>query len=213
MSNWDADKMDCYEIWDTTVPAIPSRSRLYNLKPIGNGTPYAESLTSYIVRLAEEHHLTVKALVVQEIFPLLTRSKNVSYLHENWAKGIITLNGASSYTKDWVDALEQLTHNANLSTLTMLIWQNVIGQRNLLRATQAWCPLCYEEWRRNKNDIYHPLVWALKVVNVCSRHCVPLQTRCPHEDCKKTLPLLSRQMRLGYCSHCMRWLRSLAQTS
>ena len=41
-----------YNSWNITIPAIPARSRLFQLEPRGIGTPYVESLTSYIVRLA-----------------------------------------------------------------------------------------------------------------------------------------------------------------
>jgi len=35
-----------YADWDLQRAAIPSRSRLYSLEPIGIGTPWTESLTS-----------------------------------------------------------------------------------------------------------------------------------------------------------------------
>ena len=33
------DGFASYETWDLTMPVIPPRSRLYNLGPIGFGTP------------------------------------------------------------------------------------------------------------------------------------------------------------------------------
>lgn len=54
--------MESYEEWDMNIPAIPPRSRLYRLEPVGIGTPYVESLTSYIARLAAEHCVTPKNL-------------------------------------------------------------------------------------------------------------------------------------------------------
>ncbi|GEM_PF-5397605 len=48
-----ANALETYESWDLKKLAIPSRSRLYQLEPIGIGTPYVESLTGYISRLAE----------------------------------------------------------------------------------------------------------------------------------------------------------------
>ena len=50
--------MERYEEWDVSIPPIPPRSRLYRLEPIGIATPYVESLTSDITRLAGEHCLT-----------------------------------------------------------------------------------------------------------------------------------------------------------
>jgi len=54
--------LERYEEWDVSIPPLPSRSRLYRLEPIGIGTPYVESLTGYIARLAETHCITPKSL-------------------------------------------------------------------------------------------------------------------------------------------------------
>lgn len=35
-----------YASWSIIKPGIPNRSRLFQLQPIGIGTPYVESLTS-----------------------------------------------------------------------------------------------------------------------------------------------------------------------
>jgi len=43
------------ESWDLTVPDVPPRARFYSQEPIGIGTPLVESLTSYLLRLAEAH--------------------------------------------------------------------------------------------------------------------------------------------------------------
>ena len=48
-----ASALETYESWDLKKLVIPSRSRLYQLEPIGIGTPLVESLTGYISRLAE----------------------------------------------------------------------------------------------------------------------------------------------------------------
>ena len=66
--------MENYGEWDMTIPALPARSRLYSLEPVGIGSPYTESLTSYTIRLAEFHHVSLKDLVTQEIFPLLGKA-------------------------------------------------------------------------------------------------------------------------------------------
>ncbi len=79
--------METYEEWDVTIPPLPPRSRLYRLEPIGIGTPYVESLTSYIVRLAEEHHISLKLLVVQEVLPFLDKENLTNenpHIHQLW---------------------------------------------------------------------------------------------------------------------------------
>ncbi len=51
--------LNSLEIYDRIIfpktLEIPKRSRLYFLEPIGVGTPYTESLSSYLTRLAQEH--------------------------------------------------------------------------------------------------------------------------------------------------------------
>jgi TniQ len=206
--------MERFEEWDMTIPPLPSRSRLYCLEPIGIGSPYTESLTSYIIRLAEEHHVSLKILVMQEILPLLVKS-NLSdenpHIHALWYRDALVLNGTSSYAKAWGDALARLTLWDNFFPLTMLVWRDVISRKGLRRPTQAWCPACYEEWREINSHVYNPLLWALKIVEVCPLHYIFLQTRCPYEDCRRLLPYFSPRARLGYCSYCMRWLGSSYQ--
>src|SRR5437016_3807059 len=58
-------------IWEMSIPDIPSRSRLYNLTPRGLNSPLVESLTSYICRLAYEHHVEVGTLIQFSIAPVL----------------------------------------------------------------------------------------------------------------------------------------------
>lgn len=45
------------EVWSLDTPNIPQRSILFNLEPLGLGTANVESLTSYIMRLSNEHCL------------------------------------------------------------------------------------------------------------------------------------------------------------
>src|SRR3712207_5314294 len=49
----------------------PSCSRLYGVEPIGFGTPFVESLTSYIVRVASAHCVTAGTLVAEEVAPVI----------------------------------------------------------------------------------------------------------------------------------------------
>ena len=59
---------------------IPQRSRLFFLEPIGVGTPYTESLSSYLTRLAQEHCVTPKKLIMGEIAPLIMGDKYQSVI-------------------------------------------------------------------------------------------------------------------------------------
>jgi len=202
------------ETWELDVPPLPERSRLYTLEPIGIGTPDVESLTSYVIRLAQEHCVLPGTLVIHELLPLLVR-QDVSesaahYPSRTWVRTFQALNGTGDLSRSAADALERLTTRNDLSTLTMLTWAHVISKKGLLRETQAWCPLCYEEWRVNGNKLYSPLLWSLKAVKMCFHHQRPLQERCPSPQCQKHLPILATHIRLGYCPHCNSWLGNMA---
>ncbi len=88
----DINDLEIYDriIFPKTLE-IPNRSRLYFLEPIGVGTPYTESLSSYLCRLAQEHCVTPQKLIMGEIAPLIMGdnyhsqmlSKNVSPIFGN----------------------------------------------------------------------------------------------------------------------------------
>lgn len=202
------DKVTIYDLENANPPVSPRRSHLYHLIPIGIGTPFVESLTSYVTRLAEAHCVSLRNLVTHELFPLYGRSYLPSTTDDHntsafW-KDSQALNGTSHSARDFIQVLEQLTLHDNLRFLTMLPWAEVLSCRYLIRRTKAWCPFCYQEWLEKGMPIYDPLLWAFEVATTCLYHAVWLQTHCPH--CKRRSTMLAAQRRPGHCSHCGAWL-------
>ncbi len=194
-------------IWDTSIPDIPPRSRLYNLAPLGLNSSLVESLTSYICRLSYEHHLQVGTLIQYSIASVLGKR----YIADDKSRSISSflryagpINGNSIMASDWVGALESLTLRADLALLTLLVGANALSQRELLQPVRQWCPMCYDVWRREGAIIYEPLLWSLNGITVCPKHCQLLQRFCPY--CSSSLPWLTWCSRPGYCSSCGRWL-------
>lgn len=207
------DEPTMYDIWDMTLPPIPGRSRLYHLAPVGVGTPYTESLTAYISRVAEAHSVRLSTLIVRELAPLLqsSRPSRLARLVQAqgewspfWWNEAPALNGTQTQAQDWVQALEKLTLRDDLRCLTFLPWTDVLDQNYLMHRTRAWCPACYGEWRATRQVVYDPLLWKVAVVTACLRHRRRLQIECA--GCGHTLPTLARRVRSGYCPHCGRWL-------
>jgi transcriptional regulator with XRE-family HTH domain len=198
------------ELWDVTSPTLPTRSRLYHLAPIGVGTPYVESLTGYVARLAEAHNVWPMKLVAREMLPLLGAKylsrDGTSHLSPFWSGGSRALNGPWTMSVDWTHVLEQLTLRGELRFLTLQPWVEVLTQLRLLRPKRAWCPACYEEQRQSGREVYEQLLWALAPVRVCARHHQLLSTQCPYSDCGRALSPLESRSRPGYCSRCERWL-------
>ncbi|TEB10646.1 TniQ family protein [Pelotomaculum propionicicum] len=194
-----AEPLNTYESWSLTLPTIPPRSRLYHLEPVGIGTPYVESLTSYISRLADAHSLYTSTLVLRE---LAKASSQPIYTGFDRSSAI---NGLINMATSWVSALESLTLRNDLRFLTMLTWAEVLPAVGLTRKWKAWCPTCFEEWRMAEQPIYDPLLWTLQVIKVCPYHRQYLQLKCPYCN-QDDIPLLTWRSRPGYCPKCEQWL-------
>src|ERR1700749_532898 len=152
-------------------PKLAPHSRLYNLEPIGVRTPYVESLTSYITRLAEAHSVHVKRLFISEIAPLtkgwwLKRINSTDFSNTTGNLSA-ALNSINSTSAACVEALSQLTTRQDLKYLTMGYWERILSNRGLIRASCAWCADCYEQQRANSWEIYDHLLWTLKEIKVC----------------------------------------------
>lgn len=187
---------------------LPEQSVLYSLAPIGVGTTRVESLTSYMMRLAEAHAVWPSTLLRYLEFsarPDLADSVNTDYVMGSFFWGESrAVNGMNRLAMTWADRLTMHTSRAELSHLTMLKWQNVIDSSRLLHATRRWCPLCYREWSTTGQPLYEPLAWMLRPLKRCSDHGIVLRDRCP--KCHHTLTVLGRTSRPGHCSRCDHWL-------
>jgi DNA-binding XRE family transcriptional regulator/DNA-binding transcriptional regulator YhcF (GntR family) len=210
----DFNQFQVIELCDLKLPEIPKRSRLYNLKILGLGTPHNESLTSYITRLAEAHCVPTKILLLSEILPLVKKNyvfdddKHYDLSKISLCTGIKSraLNEIGLNASLFVKALEHLTKQNNLHFLTMLPYAQALDPKDLLRPFKAWCPLCYQEWLMSGHIVYEPLIWCLNIVNICIQHEERLQTQCPY--CYRQNPFIESYSQPGYCSKCRKWLGS-----
>jgi hypothetical protein len=199
-----------YRSWEqASGQSIPPRSYLYHLPPVGLGSAVVESLTSYVARLAEAHDISRGTLVTREVLPKVREEfrrhdYKVPAIESRFLYDAHTLNGVGQRSHDWVNVLEQLTGVRDLQYLTMGTWRPVISGADLLRRRRAWCPLCLEDWRCSNQQLYEPLLWALKEVQVCPTHACLLADRCPH--CGGDQHVISAKVKPGHCCRCRRWL-------
>jgi transcriptional regulator with XRE-family HTH domain len=206
------DNLTIYEEWNIHQPKILPRSRLFSLEPIGIGTPQVESLTSYLIRLAELHCLSLPILIsrlispyLQTTFPKQWSSRSLGALFQKAR----ALQSHGDLAKDFVQALEALTLRKDLSFLTLSVWSNVLSHKGLLRNHKAWCPFCYQQGWQSNHLLYEPLLWSIEAVKVCPRHHINLVENCPH--CGSQLPLLTWKSSLGCCSKCRQLLFSTTE--
>jgi len=196
---------ETYEEWNLTSPPIPERSVLFALEPVGVGTPWVESLTSYIARLAHAHTVFPGVLMNKLLKPL-AQGNHAHLLHISEGKKTNLLNATGLRARLSVQLLEAVTLRSDLRHLTLLPWSDVFCLRGLVRTTRAWCPHCYEEWREAGETIFDPLLWALQEVTACTRHHVPFCQQCPNPACARVQPALCWRSRPGFCAYCQQWL-------
>ena len=190
-----------YETWENNVPLLPSVTRLYHLPPIGVGTPMVESLTGYIVRLAEEHCVSAGILYLKEIRTLAAKGNIFTFrVTGDAGYSTHTINGVGSPAADFVRAMETLTGRRDLSCLTLLAWRRALPGHSLLRRCRAWCESCMYAWREANQPIYEPLLWTLQAVTVCPSHHRILRQTCPH--CERQIGPLDSRSRRDRCSRC-----------
>jgi hypothetical protein len=80
---------ETFAAWETTWPQLSTRTRLFNLEPIGLGTQYVESMTSYISRLAAEHQVAPWVIVSRDIAPRMSRKATVINKGSNCVREVI----------------------------------------------------------------------------------------------------------------------------
>ena len=191
-----------YGLMETLLVNIPSRSRLYNLEPVGIGTPYVECLSGYTARLAEKHSTTPYYLFSREVAPIINKPGTIN-LHVSFASFSKAINGLSGIAADLVNVFERLTLRQNLRFTTMLPWLGAISSKSLTRDVRAWCHTCYEECAAGE-ELYDQLIWSVQCVTACARHKRRLEHYCPH--CGQQQLILSHRLRPGFCGKCQGWL-------
>lgn len=207
------DSLTIYESWNLQQPPIPPRSQLYSLSPAGAGTPTLESLTSYVIRLAQEHGLRPGVLIGKLIAPAI----RPDFVYSNAESGIRAvwggnstqtsiLNGTGKTVVSVLEVLERLTLRSDLRALTVLPWSEVLASQGLLRQVKVWCPACYQVQHLTNSEAYDPLLWSFSSVAVCPVHHTRLLERCPH--CGRIPSLLKSNSLAGHCAACNRWLGS-----
>jgi AcrR family transcriptional regulator len=183
-------------MWDAVSAPPLQPSRLYHLEPIGLGTPFVESLSSYILRLAEAHNVLPRHLAYYVRDSVTEKGHFPSLTFQN----AYALSSNSGLAQRWVSALERLTLRQDIASLTMLPWTHLFATTGLMHKHLAWCPECWRGWREAGVPLSIPLLWLVSAVSVCPHHQKPLYWFCP--GCGQRQPVIAGTGYLGYCAYC-----------
>nr|WP_285289152.1 TniQ family protein [Bacillus sp. ISL-41] len=176
---------------------------LYNIEPIGIGTKSVESFTSYLMRTAYEHNITLGNLFNKLIIPQLKKgylTRSSLYGGNRLYEGAKTINGFLENSYDLVKVMETLTGRNDLVNLTLFNLKEFIPVRNLLKESLSWCPKCISKWKRTREVLHYPLIWHIQPVTVCIEHKCLLESEC--SACNKKVDILRRESITGFCSNC-----------
>ncbi len=187
---------------DTMSP----RSVLFSLEPIGIGTPTAEGLISYIIRLAEAYSVSPRRLIKEEFVkcsPEIGKCLQASPFFNNNARCI---NGLHRYSEIFADIVEKLCGLSAAKNLTLLPLKALLPFNGVGMSAQnsRWCSSCYAEMRESRRQLYQPLAWSLDLYQACPKHGKRMMDRCP--SCDKRQYSIPRIPLIGYCCYCGTWL-------
>lgn len=171
---------------------------LFNLAPVGIGTPYAESLTGYLQRLSITHCLGPSRLregVLSHHIP----SPKPSWCYSRGAYERSSLNGNGLLASKMVDTLERLTSRTDLRMCTALPLRLAIYRGVIHRGDLRVCRQCLQSAGDIQNLVI-PLLWYFRSVEVCPIHMVRLIV--PRCDRPRRSTMLGLGQLLGVCPNC-----------
>lgn len=177
--------------------------KLFRVEPIGRETDEVESLTSYVIRLAKAHGVTVGRLLDE-------LKSEYSREYPNWQDNCVTKAdpaGLVEFVRPVDSAAEILAiveHFTGVSGLRATTFQALreacYRSVGLFHNHVRWCPECLREDHELGLTPYLRLYWSLKEIKHCHKHGVPLITRCA--SCYRRQNSTNRRGGIHRCHKC-----------
>lgn len=164
---------------------------LFPLPLLNTGTPWVESLSSYVCRLAFAHAINPRQLLA--LVCGTTASEPI--------------DGHSRLAVSVTSVLIQCTAQTDLVGGTLLRFRNVLSSAafNALTCKRRWCPLCIGSANASEVPNNDPLIWRVKAIALCPRHDCELLHHCPSCARQQSL-LVCREGCFAHCQSCGEWL-------
>ncbi|WP_158234715.1 TniQ family protein [Lentibacillus sediminis] len=183
---------------------------LYSLNPIMNEGKDVESLSSYLIRLANAHKVSV-GILTSKILKEYLRAHKLKYATNIYLAHSSHINGLGEFSEINVKILEKLTGQRKLSNLTLIKFREVFSKKKLMKTTRAWCPDCLQLMKENSLPLYEKLIWNINHYDVCVKHSTFLKTTCA--QCGMLQNIIHVKSSIGYCQYCFSWLGEIKRDS
>lgn len=157
------------------------------------GTPNAESLESYVVRLAHASGEKVSTLLQK-----VDVASGEKHVHNNRPRSLITGPGKRRFIRR-AETLNTLTGSTNLLRGTFWALNRLINETGHgLSHNRRWCPACLladpDDW------VGCRLAWHFSHLSRCQIHNVAIESTCPRcGSVQRSVPSFSRY---GTCTAC-----------
>ena len=181
---------------------MPDDASFEGVEPLGKRTPYVESLSGYLQRVANVYAIQPADLLEMYVLPVL-REQGLwkSRLGDVLRRHAYAMNGAGQIARISVGRMSALTARDDLSECSFLTVADLelIHSNDLVAERKRWCSRC---WRADGEPglRYERKLWALSVVEACPVHDVALTQRC--FACGRRQPVVVRDVAVGVCGHC-----------
>lgn len=180
--------------------------QLFPLPLEGKGTSDAESLPSYVLRLAHVHAVPVATLLNS-----LPYGRSVNSANKLLSGCLGSLVRPNATTRLIVDALARVCSEdrAALHAATLLPLEEAMARSaSSFSPHLRWCPLCLVG-QAGSDAPYLKLAWQLSDVEACIHHRVRLHDTCP--ECGSMQRGWRRMVPLDVCEQCGNRLDQMPQ--
>lgn len=174
-------------------------NKLFPIPLLGQGTADIESLSSYVLRIAYEHGVSVGMLI--SAIPEMSEVDSCVVYRSGVAGrgGIESLARVNNCSLRWRQLLTELTGQDLFCGALQFLSRNVYLVSADIGGIR-WCPECFCEMSRIDMPRYIKQIWHMKAIDYCPLHRTPLESVCPR--CESVQQSMRVEAPPGWCVKC-----------
>lgn len=177
--------------------------RLYKVRPIGRETEEVESLSSYVIRLARVHGVSIGRLLgdLKEHYRKNYPDKVDDWITDAKPEKLPAIIRPIDSAAELIEVLQHYTGREDLRCYTFQALRHACYRSVGLFAEHIrWCPECFKEDLQLGIPTYLRLLWSFKEVTSCHKHQTQIISRC--HKCYARQNSQHRRKRVHLCRRC-----------